>query len=63
MSHGVHSVIIAPVGRHSEKPPEARERIVQLCGDLPRVELFARSAPAGWHVWGNEVESTVDLSR
>ncbi len=36
-----------------------REKIVALMGDLPRVELFARQSPAGWDVWGNEVEPTI----
>jgi len=54
----VHSVIDAPVGGHSAKPPETRDRIVRLMGDLPRVELFCRGpAPEGWTVWGNEVEA------
>ena len=44
-----------------KKPDEARERIVRLMGDLPRVELFARQSPAGWDVWGNEVECTAHL--
>lgn len=25
-------------------------------GDLPRVELFARTRRPGWDAWGNEVE-------
>lgn len=54
LSAAVHSVIMSPVQRHSQKPEEARERIVQLMGDLPRIELFARSAAPGWDVWGNE---------
>jgi len=48
--------------RHSAKPPETAQRIVQLCGDLPRIELFARSQTEGWDVWGNEVENSIDLS-
>lgn len=32
-----------------------RDRIVELVGDLPRLELFARQKAAGWDVWGNEV--------
>lgn len=52
---GVHSVIEAPVGRHSQKPAEARDRIVKLFGDLPRIELFAREKTDGWDVWGDEV--------
>jgi len=38
----VHSVVVAPFTRHSAKPPIVRKRIVQLMGDVPRVELFAR---------------------
>ncbi len=55
----VHQFIIAPIQEHSRKPDEARDKIVALMGDLPRVELFARQSPPGWDVWGNEVESTV----
>lgn len=44
----VKKTIFAPVGRHSAKPPETRDRIVALAGDLPRVEFFARDAAPGW---------------
>lgn len=50
-----------PVGEHSEKPGIFRDDIVKLCGDLPRLEMFARTAPAGWDVFGNEVESSVHI--
>ncbi|MGV8123119.1 MAG: MT-A70 family methyltransferase [Candidatus Xenobiia bacterium LiM19] len=46
---------------HSRKPAIVREKIVQLFGDLPRVELFSREIVPGWDVWGNEVESTVQM--
>jgi N6-adenosine-specific RNA methylase IME4 len=46
--------VIAPVGRHSAKPHIFRDRIVALFGDLPRIELFARSKAPGWHDWGLE---------
>lgn len=42
--------------RHSQKPDEVRERIVELCGDLPRVELFARKEHDGWDCLGNEID-------
>ena len=29
--------------------------ILELVGDLPRIELFARQTTPGWDVWGNEV--------
>ena len=55
VSASVHSVIISQRGKHSEKPPEVRDRIVQLLGDLPRIELFAREKVEGWGVIGYEV--------
>lgn len=51
----VHSVIISKIREHSRKPDETREKIVELCGDLPRIELFARQYAEGWDCWGNEV--------
>ncbi len=43
----------------AKKPDEARDKILSLMGDLPRVELFARQTPPGWAVWGNEVTPTI----
>ena len=60
-SAGVHQVILSHVEQHSKKPDEARDRIVALMGDLPRIELFARQQSPGWDVWGNEVESSITL--
>lgn len=57
----VHQVVITHIKRHSEKPDEVRNRIVQLLGDIPRIELFARCHSEGWEVWGNEVESDVNF--
>ena len=56
VSHSVHSVIQSPIRQHSQKPPEARDRIVQLFGDQRRLELFARESTPGWDAWGNEVQ-------
>ena len=56
ISASVHSVIISKIQEHSKKPNEARERIVDLCGDLPRIELFARQYADGWDCWGNETD-------
>ena len=44
-----------PGNKHSSKPTEIRQRIEQLLGDVPRIELFARERVAGWDAWGNEV--------
>ena len=56
MSARVHSVVDSKIEGHSKKPQEVRDRIVELCGDIPRIELFARNKTEGWSVWGNEVE-------
>ena len=47
-------VVLAPRGRHSQKPAIVRDRIVELLGDRPRIELFARQRVDGWQAWGNE---------
>jgi N6-adenosine-specific RNA methylase IME4 len=40
---------------HSAKPDEVRKRIVQLMGDGPKIELFARgNVGSDWDCWGNE---------
>jgi N6-adenosine-specific RNA methylase IME4 len=52
---GVRQVIEAPIREHSQKPDEARDRIVQLLGPLPRIELFAKATFDGWDAWGNQV--------
>lgn len=56
ISKSVHQVIVSPITIHSEKPPEARTRIVELFGDVPRIELFSRQKTEGWDVWGNEID-------
>lgn len=60
-SNAVHQFIISPIERHSKKPDITRDKIVELAGDLPRIELFARQTPPGWDVWGNEVDSDIIL--
>jgi N6-adenosine-specific RNA methylase IME4 len=58
----ISQVVISPRGKHSEKPDIIRDKIVHLCGDVPRIELFVRPKETmfgknteGWDVWGNEV--------
>jgi len=57
----VFQVVEHPRLEHSQKPKIIRDKIVELVGDLPRIELFAREKTEGWDVWGNEVESDIDL--
>ncbi len=53
--------IDARIGKHSEKPDIFRDSIVRLCGDVPRIELFARKKFDGWDSFGNEVVNGVEL--
>ena len=61
INHSISELIETPIGEHSKKPKETRNKIVELCGDLSRIELFAREKTEGWDVWGNEVESDIKL--
>jgi N6-adenosine-specific RNA methylase IME4 len=55
-SASVSQVIDTPIQEHSKKPDCVRDKIVELCGDLPRIELFTRQKVKGWDFWGNEVK-------
>ena len=55
-SKSVHSIIDTPIEKHSQKPDVARDRIVELFGDVPRIELFARQRAEGWDSLGNEID-------
>ena len=63
ISRSVRQIIDTPIERHSKKPDEIRTRIVELMGDVPRIELFARERTDGWDVFGNEVESDITLDQ
>lgn len=54
-SKSVQQVIMREIEEHSKKPDVVRNRIIDLFGDLPRIELFARQYTDGWDCWGNEV--------
>jgi len=56
----VKQIIFESTREHSRKPDCTRDRIVQLMGDLPRVELFARQSTPGWDVWGKDNNITND---
>lgn len=47
--------------RHSQKPDEFRDKCVELMGDVPRLEMFARTKTKGWDVFGNEVKGSIDI--
>lgn len=48
------SVILAPRGKHSEKPSEFRA-LIERNAKPPYLEIFAREKVDGWTCWGNEI--------
>jgi N6-adenosine-specific RNA methylase IME4 len=57
MERTLHS---EPRLKHSEKPRYFRELIDRVAKGN-KIELFARQKTEGWDVWGNEVESDIEL--
>jgi len=61
---GISQIVYYPRIKHSKKPPQVRDRIVALMGDLPRIELFARKENQlfedksfdGWDAIGNDID-------
>ena len=49
-----------PAAKHSRKPDPFFD-LVESVSPGPYLELFARRPREGWHVWGNEVESDIEL--
>jgi len=45
-------------GRHSAKPEQVRA-MIEKASPGPYLELFARSQPERWDVWGNQIEQTL----
>jgi len=72
ISNKISSIIETTREEHSRKPDIVRKRIVEFCGDLPRIELFARNNGSknlfnenpldGWLAWGNEVKSDIIIN-
>jgi len=56
INKSVPQVLMHPRLGHSVKPPVIRDRIVQLFGDLPRIELFARQKVEGWDAIGYGID-------
>jgi site-specific DNA-methyltransferase (adenine-specific) len=55
-SKSIRNTHLFPVRRHSAKPSEFRDMIVQLYGDqTSKLEMFAREKAEGWDSWGNEI--------
>jgi len=55
LSNSVRQLQVFPIEQHSKKPDQFKNLILELVGDLPRIELFARQKTPGWDSWGNEI--------
>ena len=60
-SASIKNTHLFPRSAHSRKPPEFKTLIVDLYGQTSRLEMFAREKTLDWDVWGNEVESDIEL--
>lgn len=60
-SAAINNWFIAPTQGHSVKPNKIYEIIEYCYPNYPKIELFARKKRYGWDVWGNEVESDIEL--
>jgi len=56
----ISQIVYEPIEEHSKKPDIVRDKIIQLVGELPRIELFARGKlPKGWSGWGNQFDNKI----
>ena len=60
-ANNIQGLITSVRTKHSKKPDIIRDKIVELFGDIPRIELFARQKTEGWDIWGNELENSIEL--
>jgi len=71
INKSVSQIIESKIQKHSQKPDIARKKIIDLVGDLSRIELFARGDRStdlwgfnkyeGWDLYGNEVGNSIKL--
>lgn len=56
VSNSVFQLIQEPIQGHSKKPDCVRDKIVELCGNVSRIELFARQRVEGWDAIGYDID-------
>lgn len=54
---GTLQFLSCPIGNHSKKPYEIRNRISKMFPTSRKIELFSRDICDGWDCWGNGVNS------
>lgn len=57
----IENVFGARSQEHSRKP-EISYEVVERASNGPYLEMFARRPRQGWHVWGNEVQSDLEIT-
>lgn len=60
LNHNIHQIIKSPITKHSEKPTIIYKKIVELMGDIPRIEIFARKEVYGWDCFGNQIKTNIN---
>lgn len=59
----LNNVVMSRKREHSRKPELLRQMAVEVFGDYPRIELFARGHVShDWLAWGNEVAASRPVS-
>lgn len=56
ISNKISSIVETIREKHSKKPELVREKILEFCGDIPRIELFAREKTEGWDAIGYDID-------
>ncbi len=56
LRHDIRKEFHSNIREHSRKPDEVPSWIVDLYGDVPRLEMFARTQRPGWDSWGNQTD-------
>jgi len=55
-ARNVQQLVDSPRRKHSMKPDEVRDKIVEMFPEQKRIELFARGGFEGWDAWGLEAD-------
>lgn len=56
LRHDIRKEFFSQVREHSRKPDEVAQWLVDLYGDVDRLEMFARTRRPGWDVFGTEAD-------
>lgn len=56
LRNDIRKEFFSPRREHSRKPDSCADDLVKLYGNVPRVELFARTRRPGWKAFGNQID-------